>query len=402
MEVLTPCARRGRDPGVRQRELVAGLRSGFVWKIPVSAEGRWVHSEMSENELSELRDSAPSSASFTGVSRRRESYCVLSSRRPRRLGQLSHLPHFTDWPAGKAPAELGALVARAFAARPLLERAAPPELRRAEAYAFYGAAAVARLLRDDGLRAGLIRKFEPLLDWAPALVPARLPVADGVFGLALLELGMDGDDRLADLGLRLADAEWSRASREEPGARDLVEELYGLPVLELQAYRLTRDPLYLDRAAGAVMSYLDRLEVPLELGFATPAATLDACRNGWAAAGMTEVLRELPDPHPARGRVLDDCRLMLATLSEWQDARAGRTSAEPVRSSSDLCGSALCTYAMAEGVRSGWLALEQWGLGARSGWLGVCDYLDALGSPAAVSDGFAPAPVLFSAAALLR
>jgi rhamnogalacturonyl hydrolase YesR len=363
---------------------------------------------MTESEISSPGPPSSGPASFSGVSRRRETLLSLSARPPKQLpagfpelpapasARSADLPgapplatlrgggrwllRFGDWPAGRSPREIGKRVAENFAAR-ALNREGHGQVHYAEACAFYGAASVARQLRDAELGKRLCRKFQPLLGPSVALVPSRPHVDDRVFGIAPLELYLlSGDERCRALGLRLADAQWQSVSADDitSEARYWVDDLYMIPSLQMQAYRVTRDEKYLDRGARTMVAYLERIQLPNGLFFHTQASPILWGRgNGWAAAGMTEVLRELPQAHPLHARILAGYRRMLATLLEHQDEQGvWHQIVDSKGAWPELSATAMFTFALAEGVRSGWLPLEKYGLAARHAWLGLSEYLD--------------------------
>ena len=82
--------------------------------------------------------------------------------------------------------------------------------------------------------------------------------------------------------------------------------MYMITALQVQAFRATGDAKYLDRAALAMVAYLDKLQQPNGLFFHAPDSPFFWGRgNGWMAAGMAELLRALPEKHPQRARIID-------------------------------------------------------------------------------------------------
>ena len=76
-------------------------------------------------------------------------------------GQSGASAHFSNWPAGRSPAEIGRRVAENFADRPF-ERPAGFVIYP-EVCAWYGGLTLAALTKDAGLQQRLVRKFDPLL-----------------------------------------------------------------------------------------------------------------------------------------------------------------------------------------------------------------------------------------------
>jgi len=339
-----------------------------------------------------------------------------------------------DFPADAAPAVVGKDLALDFASRKLGYEDGNP-VHYAEACTFYGALAVARLISDGPLIDRVVARLQPLLGAAADQVPSRRHVDDRVFGIAPLELTRgSGDWRCLALGIGLADAQWSSSTDGiTDEARYWVDDMYMITSLQVQAYRATRDAKYLDRAATTMVSYLDRLQEPSGLFFHTKASPVLWGRgNGWAAAGLTELLSELPSTHPARARVLDGYRRMMTALVGYQDALGlWHQILDDEAAWAETSGSGMFTFALISGVKNGWLTDMRFGAAARAGWLGLVGNVDRHGQvkevcvgtgeasyqvgptrPAQVSyyldrprvtgDMHGQAPALFCAAALLR
>ena len=203
-----------------------------------------------------------------------------------------------------------------------------------------------------------------------------------------------------------------------------IDDMYMITALQVQAYRATGDRTYLDRAALEMVVYLDTLQQPNGLFFHAPDVPFFWGRgNGWVAAGMTELLRELPEDHPGRVRILDAYHKMMATLLEHQDANGmwhqliDKPDAWPETSCTGMF-----TFAMITGVKNGWLDEKSFGPAARRGWLGLVSYLNRDGDIREVCEGtnkkndqqyyldrkrnvgdfHGQAPILWCASALLR
>jgi beta-galactosidase len=355
----------------------------------------------------------------------------------RSVGDESRSASLTDWPAGASPAEIGKRVAEEFVSRKLnWEAGGTNPVHYADVCAGIGALQIARLTGDTNLQRRIIAKFEYLLTPAGSNnIPRRAHVDDRVFGAVALEIyARTKDERYRSLGLSFADAQWERPtpdgiSRE---ARYWVDDMYMISALQLQAYRVTRDKKYLDRAARAMVAYLDKLQQPNGLFFHTADSPCYWARgNGWYAAGMTEILRELPDRHPHRTRILAGYQRMMKSLVKYQteDGRWRQLLDRP-ESWPESSATAMFAYAMVTGVKRGWLDAATYGPAARKAWLALVANLDAqarvrdvcVGTPQAFSevggdperqiqyyidrprvtgDLHGQAPILWTAAALL-
>ena len=203
-----------------------------------------------------------------------------------------------------------------------------------------------------------------------------------VFGAVPLELAMQRRDTvLRALGVGFADRQWEQPSpngitRE---ARYWVDDMYMLPLVQLQAYRATGERAYLDRTARTMSVYLDSLQQPDGLFHHGPGTPFNWGRgNGWIAAGMAELLRSMPADHPDRAPVLAGHRTMLAALLRDQ-APEGLwwQLVDKPESWLETSGSGMFAFAMVTGVREGWLDAATYGPAARRAWLALVNQLDA-------------------------
>jgi len=349
-----------------------------------------------------------------------------------------------EWPAGTSPQEVGRRLIANYLARPL----PTGEMHYAEASTWYGALTTAELIGDAALTKRLIKRFDPILpilpiaDAGPApgarspIIPSRAHVDDRVFGIVPLEIYIESKDaRYLTIGKDLADRQWATTTPDgiTTEARYWVDDMWMITSLQAEAFRATGDAKYRDRAARAMVAYLDRLQQPNGLFFHTARSPQHWARgNGWFAAGMTELLRVLPADHPQRARIMAGYTKMMAGLLQHQTPGGQwRQLIDHPESWVEASGSAMFAYAFITGVKNGWLPAARYGTAARAAWLGVVDHLDAqadvtevcvgtgeaftttgadgnaqvryyLARPRSVGDFHGQAPVLWSASALLR
>ena len=352
---------------------------------------------------------------------------------------------FQSWPAGSSPQEVGARVAKTYLARPLAFGA---PMHYAEACTWYGALTTAKLIGDAKLDAALVARFSPIVTPAgAAILPLRAHVDDRVFGIVPLEIAMHGQgqgkgsDRSLEhlfLGKELADKQWSATTPDgiTTEARYWVDDMYMITALQVQTFRATGDVRYLDRAALAASAYLDKLQQPNGLFFHTATSPRHWGRgNGWFAAGMTELLRALPETHSRRGRILAGYQKMMVALLRYQTASGMWQQViddTSPRNWAETSSTGMFTFAMVTGVKNGWLPAEPYAAAARNAWLALVQYLDANGNvrdvcvgtgeaatsgggtsaatqiqyyldrPRSVGDFHGQAPLLWTASALLR
>lgn len=356
--------------------------------------------------------------------------------------RAADVPEFASWPAGDSPQEIGGRVAARFLAtphgnpghtKPIVHIPYP------EVCAWYGALAFAQATGDAGLRQRLVDRFEPLFREERSLVPVPEHVDYTVFAAVPLELfRQTGDRRDLVLGEWMAGKEWdepfgrhvtadSRAYARQGYSwqtRLWIDDMYMITLPQVQAWRATGLRRYLDRAAKEMSFYLDRLQQANGLFLHAPDAPFYWGRgNGWVAAGMAELLRDLPADHPERARVLRGYRAMMAALLSHQDRNGmWHQLIDDPTAWPETSATAMFAFAMVTGVREGWLEPTTYAPAARRAWLGLAGYLDADANVREVCEGtnknssrqyyldrkrmtgdfHGQAPLLWTAAALLR
>jgi rhamnogalacturonyl hydrolase YesR len=347
------------------------------------------------------------------------------SSSPVRAGAQAN-DHFGNWPPGTSPAEVAKLVAENFAARPF-ER---PErfIIYPEVCAWYGSLTYADLTGNSALRERLVAKFEPLLTPEGARHISDEPHVDfRVFGTVPLEIYMQTKDRrFLELGKGFADRQWEKTTPDgiTAEARYWIDDMFMITAVQVQAYRATGDRKYVERAAKAMVAYLDRLQQPNGLFFHAPDSQFYWSRgNGWMAAGSAELLRSLPPDDPSRPRILEGYRRMMATLLEQQgEDGLWRQLIDVPEAWPETSGTGMFAFAMITGVKNGWLDSSVYGPAARKAWLGLVKHINVQGNIANVCQGtnkgqtieyylarqrntgdlHGQAPILWSASALLR
>ena len=302
--------------------------------------------------------------------------------------------YFGNWPAGASPQEVGKRVAENWVARSfeyeqtVTGSDGKPRPRRQfviypEICTWYGSLTVAQLIKDRDLQTRLVREFDRFLtpEGAEHISPAA-HVDYRVFGTVPLEIFLQTKDRkYLDLGRGFADRQWEKTTPDgiTAEARYWVDDMYMINVVQAQAYRTTRDPKYLDRAALATAAYLDKLQQPNGLFHHAPDSPFYWGRgNGWYAAGMAELLRDLPKNHPRRARILDGYRKMMAALLKYQgEDGLWRQLVDRPDSWAETSGTGMFAFAIVTGVKEKWLPANTYGPAARKAWLGLVKHVDA-------------------------
>ncbi|HHY85142.1 MAG TPA: glycosyl hydrolase [Verrucomicrobia bacterium] len=345
---------------------------------------------------------------------------------------------FSDWPPGASPEEVGKRVSENFVARQLDFQTNPRRqyVIYPEVCTWLGALRVAKLTGDDDLKKRLIDKFDPLMTAQPPRISPADHVDYRVFGAVPLEIYMQTKDpKYLELGKGLADKQWEKPTPDgiTHEARYWVDDIYMISAVQVQAYRATGDRVYLDRAALTAAAYLDKLQQPNGLFLhAEDSPFFWARGNGWYAAGMAELLSELPRSHPRYDRIMQGYRTMMESLLKYQSEEGlWRQLVDKSESWPETSGTGMFTYAMVTGIKHGWLDEATYGPAARKAWLALVSRLDQnanvrdvcvgtdkafqrvgadlsdqlryyLDRPRSVGDLHGQAPILWTAAALLQ
>src|SRR5882757_1041663 len=334
--------------------------------------------------------------------------------------------YFTNWPAGLSPQEVAKRVAEHFVTSP---HQYGPTIHYSEVATWYGALTFASLTHDDALRTELIHKFEPLTPGGAeaARIPVRHHVDDSIFGVVPLEIAIQTKDpKYLDMGKAWADRQWENPQADGLSAetRYWIDDMYMLTILQLEAYRATGDKKYLDRDAVEMVAYLDKLQQPNGLFYHAPDVPFYWGRgDGWVAVGMAEMLRDLPQDHPQRKRILESYRLMMSALLKYQGKDGmWRQLIDHDEAWPESSSSAMFTFALITGMKDGWLDAATYGPAARKAGIAVAGYIDQNENITSVCQGtgkqnsydyylarkritgdyHGQAPVLWSASALLR
>jgi len=274
------------------------------------------------------------------------------------LQSIAQPKEFSKWPTGASPQEIGKRVTKRFLATPhLLSQDSQPFITYPESVTWYGALTFAQLSGNKDLSAGLIQRFQPLLNQDAKLVPRPTHVDLTVFGVVPLEIYIENEEGVyLDLGRKLADEQWANPTQEglTNQTRFWIDDMYMITAVEVQAYRATRDSKYLDRAALEMSAYLDKLQQPNGLFYHAPDAPFFWGRgNGWVAAGMTELLRSLPANHPRRARIMEGYRKMMAALVKYQgNDGMWRQLIDHPEAWPETSSTGMFTFAMVTGVKN--------------------------------------------------
>jgi rhamnogalacturonyl hydrolase YesR len=268
-----------------------------------------------------------------------------------------------------------------------------------EACVGFGALRVAQTIGSKELADGVVARYANIITPEGAdVVPPADHVDRSVFGIVPFELyKYTQNPAYLALGKHHADEQWGqppadwRASPEEQASgreaqtkgltyqtRFWIDDMYMITSVQVQAFRMTHDRVYLDRAAKEMVAYLERLQKPTGLFYHAERSPFYWGRgNGWVAAGLTELLSELPATHPDRPRILEGYQKMMAALLKYQDADGmwHQLIDKPASFKETSC-TGMFTFAFATGVRHGLLDEATYKEPTKRAWTALCTYLD--------------------------
>ncbi len=291
------------------------------------------------------------------------------------------------------PARIGALAADAYLARAdFMMYSVPPveAVHYADVAAAYGALRLAAATGDEALAARVAARHRKLL--AAALPNTENHVDANVYGVWPFELyRASGDATDKARGIHMADGQWNAVTPDglTAQARYWIDDIWMIGALQVQAWRATHEQRYLDRAALMARLYIARLQQPNGLFHHGPDAPFFWGRgNGWVAAGLAEVLFELPESHPDHPAIVAGYRRMMAALLRHQ-AEDGmwRQLIDHPEAWKETSGTAMFGFAMAVGVKRGILSDPAYAAAYRRAWTALATYVGPDGNMSDVCVG---------------
>lgn len=302
------------------------------------------------------------------------------------------------FPKGSTPLEVGQRMAQRYLSAPFRNfdgiKTPPSEVTYPEVCTWYGALKFANVSKDKKLLRQLEERFLPLLGSQKELMQKPDHVDHTVFGSIPLQLYMQtSNECYYYIGIDFADRQWQMPSKTKHEelyksyldkglswqTRFWIDDMFMITTIQSQAYLVSKDKKYIDRAAYEMTVYLDSIQQPNGLFYHAGNAPFYWCRgNGWMAAGMTDLLKHLPQDNKYRERILAQYRKMMNTLRENRKENGlwGQLVDDPT-SWTETSGSAMFTYAMITGVKEGWLDTATYAPIARKAWLQLLTYINA-------------------------
>ncbi len=326
-------------------------------------------------------------------------------------------------PAAK---EVGLLLAKRFSQQQLAFNSVAnlPGDGYKTACEWYGALGVAKLTASEDLLTALVSKFEPLKNnFVSAMTGGDAHVDRYIFGMVPLEIYLQtGQQSYLPLGTQVADKQQTTNQ-----TRNAIDDMFMMTGLQLEAYRATKEAKYIDFMATTMVNYL-KAQQPNGLFFhnVDEARVHWARGNGWFAAGMAEMMRDLAPSASQYATIEAGYKKMMSGLLKYQSKNGlwYQVIDMPDNPSNweESSGSAMFTYAMIAGVRRGILDAATYVPAIEAAWAGLRKKISAQGDVSDIcvgtwykasaqeymaltrltGDGHGQAPVLWASAELLR
>jgi len=293
-------------------------------------------------------------------------------------GSCPVISEFATWPSGKAPLEIGKLAVNNFKSH---TGDAYGGAGYAWTFAYVASLQFTKLTADGTTNATLITGFDRYASGgtAPPSNDTSSTVDDRAFGDLPLEIFIENQDaRSKKLGLDRADAQWSSPNSDgiTKDARYWADDMFMITGLQVYAYRATKDLKYLTRAALTMKAYLTALQQADGNFWHTKQSKAYWGRaNGWIAAGMAELLLDLP-AGADRTTILAGYKkqmdgLLPLQVASGNDAGMWRQVLDVPGSNPESSCTAMFTFALVTGIKNGWLTDAKYVSAARNGWLAL-------------------------------
>lgn len=307
------------------------------------------------------------------------SLCLLSCNNPKK----------DFWPPEKSPEIISKLITNDLLSRQDFMTYDTGDViapHYAEVCTAFGAARIAGLLHDTTTIDHLTERYMKVIN--DSIINTANHVDANVYGILPLELfKYNRDSIFYKQGLKFAKDQWAN---ELPNGltnqtRFWIDDIWMIGSLQIQAYKITNDKIYLDRAAREIVAYLEKLQRPNGLFFHGENAPFFWGRgNGWAAAGIAEVLTVLPKDHPDYDTILKGYKKMMKTLLQYQ-AEDGmwRQLVDHEFAWKETSCTGMFAYAICIGVKKGILPKDGYENAYQKAWLSLTKYI---GSDGKISD----------------
>jgi unsaturated rhamnogalacturonyl hydrolase len=252
----------------------------------------------------------------------------------------------------------------------------------AEACDAFGVTRLAGLLKDSVTIQTLSIRYLRVI--RENMINSCNHVDANVYGILPLELFLQtGNKEFFKQGILLADTQW--VNPESDGltnqTRFWIDDVWMIGSLQVQAYRATKDMKYLERAALEVDSYLKKLQQPNGLFHHGERSPFFWGRgNGWVAAGLAELLSELPKSNAYYNSIVKGYKLMMKSLLHYQAASGmWRQLIDNELAWEESSSTAMFGYSLAVGVKAGILTEKKYVEAYQKAWLALTDHINSDG-----------------------
>lgn len=285
------------------------------------------------------------------------------------------------WPESKSPEKIGRLAVNDFfthEGHDIANSYGFTAIHYAEACAAFGVARIAGVLNDTVS----IKKLSNIyLKVITDSIPNTADHVDAnVYGILPFELyKLTGNKVFFNQAIELADLQWKNplSNGLSNQTRFWIDDIWMIGSLQVQAYRITNDSKYIDRAALEIATYLDKLQKENGLFYHGPEIPFHWGRgNGWVAAGLAELISELPKSNEHYQTIVKAYIKMMDALLKYQ-AEDGmwRQLVDYEKAWKETSSTAMFGYALTTGVKSGILKDEKYINSYRKAWLALCNYV---------------------------
>jgi unsaturated rhamnogalacturonyl hydrolase len=289
------------------------------------------------------------------------------------------------WTAASSPLRIGKMVTQDLLSRKEVSfypAGLLTAVHYAEACTAFGAAELAGLLKDSLTIQQLAARYKKILQEGPQ--NSANHVDANVYGILPLELYKQmGDTQFLQQGLYLADAQWKDPLPDgmTKQTRYWIDDIYMIGSLQVQAYRITGNMIYLDRAALEIDNYIQRLQQSNGLFFHGEKAPFFWGRgNGWVAAGISELLSVLPATNPHYTSILAGYRKMMNALLHFQSKEGlWRQLIDHPEAWVETSSSGMFAYAMLVGVKKKLLSKKKFTAAYKKAWIALTNYVNTEG-----------------------
>jgi unsaturated rhamnogalacturonyl hydrolase len=258
-------------------------------------------------------------------------------------------------------------------------------LHYAEACTAVGALRFAEITKDKEIGQRIVSRYEKFLEDDSILISRQSHVDHNVMGIVPLQIYLyNGDKRFLELGLSFADSQWENPNEDglTSQTRWWIDDMYMVGMLQMQAYRATKQTKYADRAALQITAYLKKLQQPNGLFYHGPEFHYHWGRgNGWVASSLAELLKSLPADHKLRPEIMTGYKKMMSALLKYQsDNGMWRQLIDYEYSWAESSCTAMFAYAMSVGVRNNWLDKKEYEPAVEKAWKALCAHVDREGN----------------------